>query len=301
MQNNKSPVGAQSSKATRKEIAMEEGKQKRHELEALRKALLKRWEISVAADPYRAILQRRNYYTLKRRVRLEDATDASLNCPYWEPVSEGRTLLLYAIDERKVLEWFVRLLNSGDLNRLPPSETLAFREDYQAFQARVIPALTKGAGYNRRALPPVEELVTVQQKVRERVDAFFRAGSFTFTEFTPTVLIERHPDDSRRLVRQEFVSSTDWKGMLHLFAALLSRVALSFERCPRCENTFLGKRTDARYCSRECQSLHYAQKKRGDRPPGKRGRPRKIPGPQTQRTSPNEMAKKGAKHGTKVL
>jgi hypothetical protein len=205
---------------------------------------------------------------------------------------------LYAINEWEVLEWFIRLVNAGDLRSLPASEMLAFQEDYQAFQARVVPVLTKGPSWNRKALPSMEELIALQKTMSDHVEAFLENGSFIFKDFTPTICIERHPDDRRRLVRHEFVPFTDARGMLYLFATLLWRVGLPIERCPFCRKIFLKSRKDAGYCSRDCQRLHYAQKKRGDRPPGKRGRPRKYPEPETLNTPPNSGAKKGAKHGT---
>jgi hypothetical protein len=253
-------------------------------------------------DPYKQVLHRKHFYVIDRRIPLQQVQSVHLRCADWEIRTDG-TVQIFVLHEWKVLNWFVELAKKGDLASLTAAEFLGLQEDYQAFQARVIPVLTNGPCWNRTSLPSLEELSLLQSKVREHIERFLAlgdAGEFTFTEFTPTLLIQRDPKDRRRLVVHEFVPHLDVRGMLYLFATLLRHVRLPIEQCPRCKQMFLKPRKDAEHCSRECQYLYYAQKKRGDRPPGKRGRPRKHPELQQTHTT-KATKKKGAKsHGTKT-
>ena len=168
-----------------------------------------------------------------------------------------------------------------DLTKLSPADILALQEESHALQARGIPDVTEhGAGLNEPL--SMAKLIHLQREVSSHVEEFLKKKQFTFTEFTPTLLIERDPKDQQRLIDYEFLPPFDGKGLLYLFATLLRRVRLPIEQCPRCQQIFLKPRKDAQFCSRDCQSLAYAKSQRGDRPPKKRGRPRKHPAPQSQ-------------------
>jgi hypothetical protein len=252
------------------------------------------------ADPYERVLDAMGYYVASKRIQVDGygLSRWPPPCAKWE-VHKDATVQLYAVDEWKVLDWFVQLVKKGELEDLTLGVRLQLQEQYRALQARGIPYLTKGPCWNRKTFPSLEELKDVQRAVRVHVNTFLETKIFTFTEFTPTLLIQRDPDDPRRLVDHEFVPHLDVKGMLYLFATLLRRVRVPIERCPQCQHIFLKPRRDAEHCSRECQYLHYAQKKRGHRPPGKRGRPRKHPDPQLP-LDKKVTKKEGAKsHGLK--
>jgi hypothetical protein len=267
------------------------------------KALRRAFE-SKKANPHEGILKRIGYYKAHGRIRLGE----SRICPWppaypkWE-MHDDLTVQLYSVDEWNVLNWFIELVKRGDLTQLSPADILGLREESQALQARGIPEVTKyGAPLNEPL--SLVELTELQTAVRNHIDQFLKTGSFTFAEFRPTLLIERDPEDIQRLVDYEFLPPFDGKGLLYLFATLLRRVRLPIQRCPypRCQNIFLKSRKDAGYCSRQCQSVHYAQKQRSNRPPSERGRgrPKKHPEPiKGQRIRTSLKRKKGAKHGTK--
>jgi hypothetical protein len=253
-------------------------------------------------NPHERVLERIGYYLAMGRIRLGKDPLGPWPPSYpkyskWD-LHDGSTVQLYGVNEWNVLNWFIQLAKKGDLTKLSPADILALQEESQALQAKGIPELTtRGAGVNEPL--SVAELKELQTDVQKHVDAFLATKTFTFTDFTTTILIERDPEDERRLVDYEFVSPLDGQGLRYLFATLLRRVRLPIERCPQCQQIFLKPRKDAEHCSRECQYLHYAQKKRGHRPPGKRGRPRKHHDPQLP---PDKAAtkKKGAKsHGLK--
>jgi hypothetical protein len=250
-------------------------------------------------NPHERVLERIGYYMATRRIRLGKDPLGPWPPPYpkWD-VHDESTVQLFGVNEWNVLNWFIQLAKKGDLTTLSPADRLALQEESQALQAKGIPELTtRGAGLNEPL--SVAELTELQSSVQKHVDEFLATKTFTFTDFTPTILIERDPDDERRLVDYEFLPPFHGQGLRYLFATLLRRVRLPIERCPQCRQIFLKPRKDAEHCSRECQYLHYAQKKRGHRPPGKRGRPRKHPDP--QQTPDKTATKKGAKsHGTKT-
>lgn len=251
-------------------------------------------------DPYERVLTEMRYYRASERLRLDKDEIRSWppTCAKWELHNET-TVQLYAVDEWEVLDWFVKLVQKGDIAQLPSGTRLQLQEQYHALQARGVPELTKGPCWNRTTLPSLEELKEVQRDVQTHIETFLTTGTYTFTEFTPTILVQRDPSDARRLVDHEFVPLLNAKGMVYLFATLLRRVRLPIERCPWCQQVFLKPRKDAVHCSRECQYLHYAQKQRGSRPPGKRGRPRKQPKPQ-QTPDTKATTKKGVTpHGKK--
>lgn len=252
-------------------------------------------------SPHERALERIGYYLATGRIRLGKDPLGRWPPSYpkyskWELHDES-TVQLFGVNEWNVLNWFIQLAKNGDLTKRSPADILALQEESQALQAKGTPELTThGAPLNEPL--SVAELTELQTDVRQHVDAFLATKTFTFTDFTPTILIKRDPDDERRLVDYEFVSPLDGQGLRYLFATLLRRVRLPIERCPQCQRIFLKPRRDAEHCSRECQYLHYAQKKRGHRPPGKRGRPRKHPAP-PQPLDTKATQKKGAKHGVK--
>ena len=253
-------------------------------------------------NPHERVLERIGYYLATGRIRpgkdpLGPWPPSYPKYSRWDLHDES-TVQLYGVNEWNVLNWFIQLAKKSDLTTLSPADRLALQEESHALQAKGIPELTpRGAGVNEPL--SVAELTELQTDVQKHVDAFLATKTFTFTDFTTSILIERDPDDERRLVDYEFVSPLDGQGLRYLFATLLRRVRLPIERCPQCQRIFLKPRRDAEHCSRECQYLHYAKVKRGHRPPGKRGRPRKHPeSPQTLDTKATQ--KKGAKkHGTK--
>jgi hypothetical protein len=255
-------------------------------------------------DPYESVLTQLGYFRAQGRIRMDlpSPTGHSMwppQCAKWDQ-HDDVTVQLYQVNEWAVLDWFVRLVKKGEVPALTPGTRLQLQEEYRALQARAVPELTQhGAGWSRTALPSLEEITALQAEVRQKIDRFLTTGTFSFTDFTPTVLIERDPRDQQRLIDYEFLPPFHTKGLLYLFASLLRRVRLPIERCPRCQQIFLKPRKDAEHCSRECQYIHYAQKKRGHRPPGTRGRPRKYPDPQ-QPQDQTVTKKKGEKsHGPK--
>lgn len=256
-------------------------------------------------DPYEGVLTQLGYFLAKGRRRL-DITNTKTHarwppsCAKWDR-HDDVTVQLYEVNEWAALDWFVRLVKRGEVRALTPGARLQLQEEYRALQARAIPELTEhGAGWTRAALPSLEEIMALQAEVRQKIDSFLATGTFTFTDFTPIILIERDPKDPLRLIDYEFLPPFHTKGLMYLMATLLRRVRLPIERCPRCQQIFLKPRKDAKHCSRECQYIHYAQEKRGHRPPGTRGRPRKYPDPQ-QPQDQTATKKKGEKsHGTKT-
>lgn len=257
-----------------------------------RKALDRAWKAK-KPDPYERVLERIGYYVVTKRIRLGTGQLKQWppRVPKWDR-HDDLTIQLYGVNEWNVLNWFIQLVKKGPLTALSPAEILALREESLVLQGRAIPDITAhGAGVNDPL--SLTELSHLQSTVRSHVDEFLQSQTFTFKEFRPTLLIERDPDDARRLIAYEFVPPFHGQGLLYLFATLLRRVRLPIERCPRCQHIFLKARKDAGYCSRECQSVHYAQKQRGDRPPGKRGRPKKL---QPGMTATQQ---KGAQNGQK--
>jgi hypothetical protein len=262
------------------------------------KKAVKRAQNVKKPNPHERALERIGYYLARGRIRLGKDPLGPWPPSYpkyskWDLHDEA-IVQLYGVNEWNVLNWFIQFAKKGDLTKLSPADILALKEESQALQAKGIPELTtRGAGLNEPL--SVAELTKLQADVQKHIDEFIATKTFTFTDFATTILIERDPDDERRLVDYEFVPPFHGQGLRYLFATLLRRLRLPIEQCPRCKNIFLKSRKDAGYCSRECQSLHYAQRKRGNRPPGKRGRPRKIVEVQQQGTAKQATTKKGAR------
>jgi hypothetical protein len=256
-------------------------------------------------DPYESVLTQLGYFRATGRSRLDTKNKTSQarwlpRCAKWDQ-HDDVTVQLYEVNKWAVLDWFVRLVKRGEVRALTPGTRLQLQEEYRALQARAIPELTEhGAGWTRTALPSLEEITALQTEVRQKIDSFLATRTFTFTDFTPTVLIERDPEDPKRLIDYEFLPPFHTKGLLYLFASLLRRVRLPIERCPQCQQIFLKARKDAEHCSRECQYIHYTQKKRGHRPPGIRGRPRKYPDPQQPQDQTTTKKKVAKQHGRKT-
>src|SRR6266581_3249528 len=155
-------------------------------------------------DPYEGVLTQLGYYLAKGRIRLDTKNTKTRavwppSCAKWDQ-HDDVTVQLYEVNEWAVLDWFVRLVKRGEVRTLTPGTRLQLQEEYRALQARAIPELTQhGAGWTRTALPSLEEITALQTEVRQKIDSFLATGTFTFTDFTPTVLIERNPKDLLRL------------------------------------------------------------------------------------------------------
>jgi len=266
------------------------------------KKAVKRAQDVKKPNPHERVLERIGYYLATGRIRLGMDPLGPWPPSYpkyskWD-LHDDLIVELSGVNEWNVLNWFIQFAKKGDLTKLSPADILALQEESQALQARGIPEVTpRGAPLNEPL--SVAELTQLQREVQKHIENFLATGTFAFTDFHPTLVVERDPEDKRRLIDYEFLPPFHGQGLLYLFATLLRRVRLPIEQCPRCQNIFLKSRKDAGYCSRECQSLHYAQRKRGNRPPGKRGRPRKYPEPLDHGTTRKPTEKKGVKHGTK--
>jgi hypothetical protein len=238
---------------------------------------------TVRDDIVRGSLQRLQFWKVKSQTRLQEEVKGMRPAsPYQSWQLDGRLRTDYEIDRWRVLKWFIDLTRKGDLTRLTPAGLLSLQEEYVALLG-AIPLLTPGgSALPGASLPSVKELGDFQETIRGHVEKFLETGEFIFTDFTPTLRIQRDPKDPRVLIHYQFVPPAKGKALLYVMASLLKDVALPVESCQRCEQVFLKPRKDAEYCSRQCQSLHYAQKKRGDKPASRVGRPRKYPEPTTK-------------------
>jgi hypothetical protein len=247
------------------------------DIEEDRKALKRAWEAK-RPNPHRRALERIKYYVVTGRIRsgIDPVGTWPPKASEWALIQDGSIVELYGVNEKKVLAWFIDLAKKGDLTKLSPADILALQEESHALQARGIPEVTEhGAGVNEPL--SLAGLIELQTEVRKRIDEFFATNEFTFLGFTPTILIKRDPQDHRCLIDYEFLPPFHSQGLLYLFATLLRRVRLPIERCPWCQQIFLPSRKDAEHCSRPCQAAHFSQRIRSNKPPGKRGRPRKLP------------------------
>lgn len=163
------------------------------------------------------------------------------------------------VDRWNVLNWFVRLANSGmPFSDMAEAEVELLRQEYRALQEEDHPpGAIHGLVQN---VVSIKDLEKFRSAVRLHVEQLADAGHTTFGPFKLERSIYIRPQGE--IVSGEFVEPFDGQGLLLLMSRLLQSVGLPIRRCPRCAVIFLMSRRDAKFCSRVCQANEYASHQR---------------------------------------